>query len=85
MKEAYAQLSIGQAQDAIHTIILEVYKGPNPSKEKVNAALMNRFGIRLLENGFRVTKIDRGNGDFEVRCIFKAPAPDGKSFLGIWV
>lgn len=85
MKEAYTKLSIGQAQDAIHAIILEVYKKPKPSKEKVNAILMNRFGIRLLQNGFRVTKIEKDNGDFEVRCIFKAPAPDGKSFLGIWV
>ena len=83
--ESYKKLKPDQAATAIHGVILEVYKGPAPSREAVNAVLQARYGITLLPNGFNYKVETNKKGELEVRCTFKAPSPDGKGFLGTWV
>ncbi|MBI2030259.1 hypothetical protein HYT05_01410 [Candidatus Kaiserbacteria bacterium] len=84
MKPEYARLSIDDAQKAIYDVIVEVYMGKDPSKQIVDTILMDKFGIKLFDRGFNVSvKVVRGKK--KVRCTFKAPAPDGKGIVGIWV
>lgn len=85
MNEKYKKMDSAEAATEIHRIILEVYKGPNPSPEIVNAILRDRYGITLLKNGFVYSVKKHADGSLEVRCTFKAPAPDGKGFLGTFV